>query len=422
MKIVLSTTGSTGDVEPFIPLAKELTLAGHTVTALSNVQYKEKFENVGAHFSPVGDPLDLERLGDLFKKIEKLNKISQYFHIVDEVILHNGEKHYSDCRNASQGADLAICHTFDVVGQQAIIANGIPWASVIFCPGMIPTIYDGPMEYPNLGKIGNRLLWFTAKKSMFPLDRKVSKFLRNLDGNNRKSSVFGNYSSDLNLVAASKHLGNYHPDLPGNFSITGPWQLEQEQYTPSKDLEQFIDTMKPEVVFTFGSVPGGKTEGENLAKTFIEAAELANVSCIIQKGWSNISLPDYPDSVMFVDYVPHDYLFSKVNLVVHHGGAGTSLAASKAGAASLVVPHWADQKYYAVTMQKLGVSGKDIHRRKLTAKNLAREIRKILNNKTILHDAHLLGEKIRSEPNGARTAVHAIDKIFLTKENNNVHK
>jgi UDP:flavonoid glycosyltransferase YjiC (YdhE family) len=42
---------------------------------------------------------------------------------------------------------------------------------------------------------------------------------------------------------------------------------------------------------------------------------------IISKGWANIG-KDPPPSCHVIDNVPHDWLFTKVSAVCHHGGAG----------------------------------------------------------------------------------------------------
>jgi vancomycin aglycone glucosyltransferase len=41
--------------------------------------------------------------------------------------------------------------------------------------------------------------------------------------------------------------------------------------------------------------------------------------------------------------------------VVHHGGAGTTTTATRAGAPQVVVPQWADQPYWASRVADLGV-------------------------------------------------------------------
>jgi vancomycin aglycone glucosyltransferase len=44
-----------------------------------------------------------------------------------------------------------------------------------------------------------------------------------------------------------------------------------------------------------------------------------------------------------------------VAAVVHHGGAGTTTTATRAGAPQVVVPQWADQPYWASRVADLGI-------------------------------------------------------------------
>jgi vancomycin aglycone glucosyltransferase len=44
-----------------------------------------------------------------------------------------------------------------------------------------------------------------------------------------------------------------------------------------------------------------------------------------------------------------------VAAVVHHGGAGTTTTAARAGAPQVVVPHIADQPYWAARVADLGI-------------------------------------------------------------------
>jgi sterol 3beta-glucosyltransferase len=408
MKVVLTSVGSVGDVEPFVALAVKLKKSGHQVRMLTNEIYREMFESQGIDFKSVGATLDKSRLSRLFEQFKKLDRIRQYIKVVDEVVLYEGEKLYHDVLRESCGFDFAVCHTFDIIGQHAILANKIPWAAVIYCPGMIPTAYSGPMEFPNLGKPLNRVLWKVAKTSMWPVDYKSRKFVRKLDGNARKTSVFGNFSPLLNLVAASKHVGETYPDMPTNFFVTGEWYQKKEGYSPPTELKEFIRYAKPEVVFTFGSVPG--EDGEKIAKVFIDAVKKSGVRAIIQSGWANINLESGHENVHFTGYVPHDYLFKHVNLVVHHGSAGSSIAACREGVASIVVDHIADQRYYGVTLHKMGVGTKPIPRSKMASDILAKHIDYALSRPDMIKKAKEIGEHIITE-NGPKRAVELIEKF-----------
>lgn len=50
------------------------------------------------------------------------------------------------------------------------------------------------------------------------------------------------------------------------------------------------------------------------------------------------------------EQTPHDWLFPRVSVVIHHRGAGTTAAALRAG----VLPFSVDQKLWGRTVERLG--------------------------------------------------------------------
>src|SRR5262249_38622860 len=68
--------------------------------------------------------------------------------------------------------------------------------------------------------------------------------------------------------------------------------------------------------------------------------------------------------------MPHAQLFPHVAAVVHHGGAGTTAAALRAGVPQVVVPHMADQFYNAHRLCTLGLAPQGIPIKRLTAERL----------------------------------------------------
>lgn len=62
-----------------------------------------------------------------------------------------------------------------------------------------------------------------------------------------------------------------------------------------------------------------------------------------------------PPECFLVDNVPHDWLFPKIDVALHHGGAGTTAASLRAGIPTIIKPWFGDQFFWAARVQKLGV-------------------------------------------------------------------
>jgi sterol 3beta-glucosyltransferase len=93
-------------------------------------------------------------------------------------------------------------------------------------------------------------------------------------------------------------------------------------------------------------------------------------------------------------------------------GYGTTSAGLRAGIPALVIPHIADQFYWAKTVHELGISPHPIRRAKLSTTQLAMSLRELAHSNDLSKQAASLGETIRAE-NGADNAVRQIEVEFL---------
>ena len=60
---------------------------------------------------------------------------------------------------------------------------------------------------------------------------------------------------------------------------------------------------------------------------------------MLSRGWGGLGggVPHKPDSVCLVGDCPHSWLLPQCSAAIHHGGAGTTAAALRAGLPTLVV-------------------------------------------------------------------------------------
>lgn len=90
-------------------------------------------------------------------------------------------------------------------------------------------------------------------------------------------------------------------------------------------------------------------------------------------------------------------------------GAGTTAAAFRAGAPQFVVPHFADQPYWARRAHELGVGVRPIDQFKLNASALADGITAMVSAPALRENAARLGSLIRQE-DGVGAAVAEIER------------
>lgn len=163
---------------------------------------------------------------------------------------------------------------------------------------------------------------------------------------------------------------------------------------------------RPLVYIGFGSII--VSDPDEITRIIVEATLLSNVRAIISRGWSSRLqgkptgasedlLHRYPDTILSVQAVPHDWLFPQVRAVVHHGGAGTTAAGLRAGRPTIVKPFFADQFFWGDRVQEMGI-GRCI--KDLTVENLSAALRVVSTDENMLRTANIVGDKIRQVKTG----------------------
>lgn len=132
----------------------------------------------------------------------------------------------------------------------------------------------------------------------------------------------------------------------------GAWFLPDERPLP-QELEAFLDAGAPPVYVGFGSM--ALHLSKDLARVAIEAVRGYGRRVLLARGWAGLAPVDDRDDCFVVGEVNHQALFARVAAVMHHGGAGTTTAAARAGAPQVVVPQIADQPSWAARVAELGI-------------------------------------------------------------------
>src|SRR5205823_6139108 len=121
----------------------------------------------------------------------------------------------------------------------------------------------------------------------------------------------------------------------------------------------FLAAGPPPVIVGFGSmVPADPAA---LAIVVTAALRRAGLRAVVQ-GLPVAAAPD----LHVVGETPHGALFPRLAGVVHHGGAGTTAAALRAGVPSLLCPFFGDQSYWAGRVAALGVGPAPVPSKRLT--------------------------------------------------------
>lgn len=110
--------------------------------------------------------------------------------------------------------------------------------------------------------------------------------------------------------------------------------------------------------------------------------------------------------------IPHDWLFERVACIVHHGGAGTTAAATAMGKPSVIVPFFGDQSFWGAMVWKSGIGPRPIAVKALTADLLARAIREALRPSYVKR-ARELGQLVANEKGAEAGAASLHNQLDL---------
>jgi sterol 3beta-glucosyltransferase len=118
------------------------------------------------------------------------------------------------------------------------------------------------------------------------------------------------------------------------------------------------------------------------------------------------------DNVLFVPAAPHEWLFPRVACTVHHGGAGTTIAALRAGVPTIITPIFLDQydNSYFVRTTNVGV-GFPRRLADTTWQEVGEAVRQVLTDETIQQNVKDMSKKLLQE-DGAIQAVLMIEQFW----------
>lgn len=183
------------------------------------------------------------------------------------------------------------------------------------------------------------------------------------------------------LVGTSPLLAPPALDWPPEVRVTGAWTAAGETTKPrvTQDLAAFVDAGSPPAYIGFGSAVARDPMGD--LALFAEAAARAGVRLVARASDWLTARPDLGSHVHVVGTVPHEWLLPRMSAVIHHGGAGTTIAALAAGVPSSVVWHNLDQPFHARRTAELGVGPLGFAKRRLTAPRLAGLLETLINSR-----------------------------------------
>jgi sterol 3beta-glucosyltransferase len=395
--VVIVAPGSRGDVQPCVALGQGLAADGDRVRVLAAESFRSLVTSHGLDFAPLSaDPGEI--LGSAAGRTwtagrNPLTFLSGLRAVLRPVL----DQLLADVHTGSAGADLVLAPTLGFLGAHLGAHLGVPDVELHYQPGVPTRAFAHPL-LPWAGRLGpwgrqlshpavDTLAWQLLRPE---IDRWRTDTL-GLPAAGRR----GPRRPGPVLCGFSDAVVPRPPDWPARVHVTGYWFLDAEaDWRPEPRLRDFLAAGPPPVYVGFGSMrPEQAEQTFTVVRTALRRAGL--------RGLLGTDAED-TDDVLTVADVPHAWLFPHTAAVVHHGGAGTTAAALRAGVPALVCPVFSDQPYWGDRVSRLSAGPRPLPLKELDVDVLTARLRELTGNPLFRRGAQYVGARLRAEDGVAR--------------------
>jgi sterol 3beta-glucosyltransferase len=399
--IAIFTIGTQGDIRPCVALGVGLQRAGYPVRIVTSDNFEHMVRNAGLAFFPLTANfqtlLDSNReIADKGLDMSAMARISRHFYAEWATQWAN------EGIAATEGAGLLIGVANSTLLAKAVAeARGIPFVGAQLQP-LTPSRYMPPLVLvgghklpPALNMTAYNVLRLLVWYVMKPAINNIVRPQLGLPGYPWYGPYFNNRHQRV-LYGFSPHVVPRPDDWPETAQITGYWFLDQPDWQPPDSLRAFLDAGPKPIYVGFGSMVS--TRAEQFTAAVLEAVRRSGQRAVLATGWGGLSDAEgtRDERIFFTRSAPHDWLFPRMAAAVHHGGAGTTAAAARAGIPSVIVPFFGDQPFWARCLQREGAAPSIVDRRNMSAEVLSAAIQTAVS-KPMREAAASLGRKVRAE-------------------------
>ena len=410
MKLVVLTYGTEGDTRPLAALCRALMDAGYEITLLADGGTLSSARELGVSCAAlVGDiQAAVQSVSGISSVVAGKNSLNATAKAMAQIANENAGAWMRQVLDGAAGSDgLIVAGLAAYIGFSAAEKLAIP----VIGAGMIPltptSAFPSPFLPPHVvPQWLNRFSYTLVAELLWRAFRKATNAARMEVGLPAGRKIWIGHPM---LYGISPSLLPQPADWPDNAWLCGQWVRPAQEWEAPASLENFLSAGDPPIYVGFGSMVG--FDQRALLNVVISAVD--GQRALFNPGWSGADALNLPPNLRVIGNTPHDRLFPRTSLVIHHGGSGTAHSAARAGVPSVVLPFAADQFFWAEQLHQQGIAASAASAPKITAATLSHAIA-AAQTKEIRAQASAVGAKMLTE-DGLAEAVKRINSLIPGK-------
>jgi UDP:flavonoid glycosyltransferase YjiC (YdhE family) len=400
MKFVVAVHGTRGDVEPCAAVGLELLRRGHEVRMAAPPNLLGFVNSVGLDAVAYGPDSAAQLEEDVFRDLVRIRNPISMLHEGMEYMTRGWAEMSATLTSLADGADL-ILHdqTYQGVAANVVEYYDIPLAAMHHFPhrvnGQLIPLLPAPLVRFGMA-VGDWGYWRMTKRAEDAQRREL--------GLPRTTVSSVQRIVERNSLEIQTYEELFFPRLAAEWNDRRPFvgALSLELPTPTdNEVMSWIAAGTPPIYWGFGSMP--VESPTDTIKMIGEACARLGERALICAGANESDDIPHHQHVKVVRAVNHAAAFPACRAVVHHGGAGTTAAAMRAGMPMLVLPIGAEQPLWAAQVKRLKVG---LARRfsNVTLESLVADLRNVLAPQYAARAREIATQMTKTETSVTRTA------------------
>ncbi len=410
---------ASGHVNPTLPIVQALVARGHAVGYATGPNIAQTVGPLVTQFFSVGPDASPAAIQKWWPDMGRLRGVRRLNFMIREVMFPFAQSVASEVLDVSDSfqPDVLVFDAFTHPASIVAELTGLPWATTTVVPGLLDTTRAHPyglgLPYPpnGLQRLATPLLRWLFQAVARRHDRQFNGIRAQFDlPPIRDSYLESTISPNMVLALMPQEFEYPRKAWPPPVHFVGPalWDRPGD-YTIPAWLEA-LPSERPLVYATIGTVQS--VYQSTFFGTLFAAARDLDADVVVTTGGNLSDLPTPPANVQVERYVPNSVIIPKASIVLHHGGASSTMGALLHGKPAVVTPFADDQPDNAQRLRWLG-AGTTVDPYKVSSAALRAAIETALTSDAMRARATALGQTLQQYDAGGTGAV-LLEKLAET--------